>query len=315
MIHNELSANNACAIPHHISTQDFEHYVSGTSILSSRDLGWESVTVREYHEPTEVEEEMFMPTAPDVFLALTLSGVVKVEIRSLDGPWVSYIMRTGDLCLTPGNGVPYMLRRKSLSPEPIRVLYVHLNQHLFAQAVEELVDRDPARLIVQNRSGFQDPLLSQLGLALQREIYQPVAASKLYADTTAEMMSVHLIRHYATQHVALPEYTQELSQQQMRLVTDFILAHLQDSLSLDMLAQQVGLSRYHFARLFRRTTGESPHQFVLHKRLEAAQHLLRKTDLHLSQIAVGVGFSNQGHFTQTFKRHLGLTPLRYRQHQ
>ena len=78
----------------------------------------------------------------------------------------------------------------------------------------------------------------------------------------------------------------------MNQVIDFILTHLQDTLSVGMLAQQVGLSSYHFTRLFRRTTGESPHQFVLRQRLEAAQHLLRKTNLHLSQIALELGFSN-----------------------
>ncbi len=313
MTHDDLSAKKERAIPSHTSTRDFEHYVASPPILSSRDLGWESVMVREYQEPTEMKEELLMPTAPDILLTLTISGVTHVECRALDGPWVSNVTHAGDLCLTPGDGAPYAVRWKSLSPEPIRVLYLHLNQHLFAQTIEELTSRDPARVMLQDRSGFQDPLLSQLSLALQREACQPVFASRLYADTTAEMMLVHLLRHYSTQHISVPEYTQGLSPQQMRRVIDFIYAHLQDALSVGLLAQQVGLSSYHFARLFRQTTGESPHQFLLLKRLEAAQRLLRKTDLPLSQIAQDVGFSNHGHFTQVFKQHMGLTPRQYRQ--
>ena len=307
------SIHNERATPRHTSTHDFEHYVPTAPILSSRNLGWESVMVRVYQEPTEVKEELLMPTAPDIFLSLAISGVTHAEYRTLNGPWVSYIIRPGDMCLTPGNGEPYALHWKSLSPEPIHTLYLHLNQHLFTQAVEELADRDPARLMIQNRSGFHDPLLSQLGLALQREARQPVSTSRLYADTVAEMMIVHLLRHYSTQHVTLPEYSQGLSRQQMNWVVDFILAHLQDPLSMSTLAQQVSLSRYHFARLFRRTTGESPHQFVLRKRLEVAQRLLRKTNLPLSQIALDVGFAHQGHLTRVFKQHIGLTPRQYRQ--
>jgi AraC family transcriptional regulator len=271
--------------------------------------------VRAYQEPVEVKEELLMPTAPDIFLTLITSGVMHVECRALDSPWISYATCAGDLFLTPGAGAPYALRWMSLSPEPIQTLHLHLNQHLFVQTVEELADRDPARLTVQDRSGFQDPLLSQLGLALQREVSHPLTADRLYADTVAQMMVVHLLRHYATLRVTIQEYTQGLSRQQMRSVTDFVLAHLHEPPSLERLAQQVNLSAYHFARLFRRTTGESPHQFVLRKRLEAAKRLLRETELPLSQIAVAVGFPNQSHFTQVFREHQGLTPRRYRQHR
>jgi AraC family transcriptional regulator len=78
------------------------------------------------------------------------------------------------------------------------------------------------------------------------------------------------------------------------------------------LAQQTGFSPYHFARLFRQTTGESPHQFVLRLRIERAQQLLEKMDVPLSHIALESGFTDQSHLTQAFKRHLGQTPHAYR---
>ena len=261
------------SIPHHTSTHDFEHYVPGTPILSSRSLGWESVMVRAYQDSTEMQENWLMPTSPDILLTLTISGTAYVEARTRNGPWASSTIHVGDLSLTPGDGVPYELRWKRLSTEPIHTLYLHLSQHVFAQAVEELADRDPTRLMLQDCLGFQDPLLSQLSLALQQEVRQPVFANRLYAETIAETMIVHLLRRYSTQHVVFPEATQGLSHQQTRRVSDFILAHLQEHLSLGTLAQQVGLSSYHFARLFRQTTGETAHKFVLRKRLEAAQHL------------------------------------------
>jgi len=95
-------------------------------------------------------------------------------------------------------------------------------------------------------------------------------------------------------------------------VTEFILAHLNQDLSLAVLAQQVGFSPYHFTRLFRQATGESPHQFVMRQRIERAQHLLQEADLPLAHIALESGFANQSHLTQAFKRHLGLTPAAYR---
>ncbi|MBA2679458.1 MAG: helix-turn-helix transcriptional regulator, partial [Ktedonobacteraceae bacterium] len=82
---------------------------------------------------------------------------------------------------------------------------------------------------------------------------------------------------------------------------------------LEALAQQADFSPYHFARLFRRTTGESPHQFVLRQRVEAAQRLLKETRAPLASIALECGFANQSHLTRIFKRHLSLTPRAYRQ--
>ena len=90
-------------------------------------------------------------------------------------------------------------------------------------------------------------------------------------------------------------------------------AHLSQDLSLDVLAQQIGFSPYHFARLFRQTLGESPHQFVLRQRIERAQHLLKEADVPLAHIALECGFANQSHLSLVFKRLLGLTPRAYRQ--
>jgi AraC family transcriptional regulator len=64
--------------------------------------------------------------------------------------------------------------------------------------------------------------------------------------------------------------------------------------------------------LFRETTGESPHQFVLRQRISHAKFLLSSPDLSIAQIAVECGFANSGHLTQTFKRYVGLTPSEYR---
>jgi AraC family transcriptional regulator len=81
---------------------------------------------------------------------------------------------------------------------------------------------------------------------------------------------------------------------------------------LEVLAQQTGYSPHHFGRLFRQTTGESPYQFVLRRRLERAQQRLEATDLPLAQVAAACGFADQSSFTRAFKRTLGVTPSAYR---
>jgi AraC family transcriptional regulator len=138
-------------------------------------------------------------------------------------------------------------------------------------------------------------------------------AGKLYAQTAAQMLAVHLLRHYTSSTDNEKASSQRLTRRQMKRVADFILAHLNNDLSLDLLAEQAGFSPYHFVRLFRQTTGESPHQFVMRQRVEQAQSLLKQTDVPLAQVALEVGFANQSHFTRVFKQQLGLTPRAYRQ--
>ncbi len=279
---------------------------------TSEESNWEGLVVRAFHEPGELEG-WIDPVAPDTSLVLVTQGAMYMEQRLLNGPWRGQHIRQGDLFLKPGGSGPYELRWRSLSPEPLQTLHLHLNAHLLACTAEEVADRDPARLALIGHSGFQDPLLTQIGLALWRELEQDTPAGKLYAQTAAQMLAVHLLRHYTSTAREIEEVSQGLTRHQVKRVTDFMRAHLSQDLSLDVLAQQIGFSPYHFARLFRQTLGESPHQFVLRQRIARAQHLLKEAEVPLAHIALECGFANQSHLSLVFKRHLGLTPRAYRQ--
>jgi AraC family transcriptional regulator len=88
---------------------------------------------------------------------------------------------------------------------------------------------------------------------------------------------------------------------------------LDDELGLDELAQSVGLSTAHFARMFRTSTGQTPHQFVLRNRLERAKAMLRSPDARVLAVAVACGFKTQQHFAQVFRNVYGVSPTEYRQ--
>ena len=88
---------------------------------------------------------------------------------------------------------------------------------------------------------------------------------------------------------------------------------MEDDLSLDEMAQSVGLSTAHFARMFRKSTGETPHRFVLRQRLERAKAMLRAPDARVLDVAVACGFKTQQHFAQLFRTVWGVSPTEYRQ--
>jgi AraC family transcriptional regulator len=282
-------------------------------LVSSEEAGWEELALYAYHEPKK-SEGWADPGTSDSSLVLITRGAVHLEEKPINGPWKSHNLHQGDLLLKPGELRSSELRWQSLSSEPLHMLYIYLSKTLLARTAEELASCDPACLTLVGRSGFQDPLLTQIGLALWQELEQP-APAKLYAQTAAQMLAVHLLHHYTSLPGNLADDTPGLVPRQLKHVIDFILAHLDQDLSLEMLAQQIGFSSYHFARLFRQATGKSPHQFVLRQRIEQAKQLLRETDKPLTLVALESGFANQSHLTQTFKHHLNLTPRTYRYDQ
>jgi AraC-like DNA-binding protein len=103
-----------------------------------------------------------------------------------------------------------------------------------------------------------------------------------------------------------------LQKWRLKRVVDYVNAHLSCRITLPDMATAAGLTRMHFAAQFRAATGMRPHDFILQRRIEWAQELLRNPELTLINVGLSVGFQNQAHFTTVFKRFAGDTPHRWR---
>jgi AraC family transcriptional regulator len=94
----------------------------------------------------------------------------------------------------------------------------------------------------------------------------------------------------------------------LRRVRSYIDEHIGERISLDELARQAGVSRFHFARQFRLSTGESPMAYLRWMRIERSKSILRTREATIAEVAAGLGFSDQSHFTRTFGRLVGVSP-------
>jgi YesN/AraC family two-component response regulator len=103
-----------------------------------------------------------------------------------------------------------------------------------------------------------------------------------------------------------------LSASLLTKVTSYIARHLSTGVTLAQLAEIADMSEFHFAKRFRVSTGLPPHQYVIRQRVDEAKRLLRATDWPVARIAENVGYGQQAHFTQVFRRLEGLTPSDYR---
>jgi AraC family transcriptional regulator len=121
------------------------------------------------------------------------------------------------------------------------------------------------------------------------------------------------LRHWAADGEAVRGPRGGLPTRKLRAVLEYIHQHLAGDLRLRDLAAVAHLSPYHFARLFKASTGLPPRQYVITRRVERAKQLLRgEDDLMLAQVAARSGFWDQGHLTRHFKRLVGVTPKRFR---
>ena len=108
-------------------------------------------------------------------------------------------------------------------------------------------------------------------------------------------------------------YKGGLASRPLMRVIEYINEHLRDELSLVELSKIAKLSPHHFAAAFKASTGISPHDYVIERRIDRARDLLRQKDKTISEIALAVGFSNQSHLTANFRRTMGMTPRKFRQ--
>jgi AraC family transcriptional regulator len=165
---------------------------------------------------------------------------------------------------------------------------------------------------VIEKTSLHDPLVVQIGQALLAESEADAPGGRLYAESLANVLAVHLLRHYTASGGDMRRFIGGLSGQRLRRVLAFVAGNYERDLSLDDLATEAGMSTFHFAREFKRATGTTPHQHLIKFRVEHAKALLAEGKMPLAEVGLRSGFSHQSHFTRIFHKLTGTTPQSYR---
>jgi AraC family transcriptional regulator len=151
-------------------------------------------------------------------------------------------------------------------------------------------------------------LLAEAG----REAIQGWPLGTLYADLLGLSLSTLLLRRYATSPITLPFMRGGLSIQSVKTCLEFITENLHNDLHLSEIASVVRLSPFHFARLFKAATGNSPYQYLLDQRLRRAKEFLKSGSLPIAEIAAQTGFPSHTHFSRAFRKREGVSPTAWR---
>jgi AraC family transcriptional regulator len=159
---------------------------------------------------------------------------------------------------------------------------------------------------------FADPRLRALATAVHADMVAGFPSGRLFLDSVEQAMAVALVNGHALNHRPVQISRGGLGSARLRRIKELVHARMEDDLGLDEMAQSIGLSTAHFARMFRKSTGETPHQFVLRQKIDRAKTMLRAPDARVLDVAVACGFKTQQHFAQVFRDVCGIRPSEYR---
>jgi AraC family transcriptional regulator len=158
-----------------------------------------------------------------------------------------------------------------------------------------------------------DARVGALVAAVNEERIAGFPSGRLFLDCVEQALAVALVNGHAVRHHSVRVHRGGLGPTRLRRVTELVHAEIEDELSLNKMAEAAGLSAAHFSQMFRKSTGESPHQFVLRLRVERAKEMLRAPKARVLDVAIACGFKTQQHFARVFRRACGATPTEYRQ--
>lgn len=239
---------------------------------------------------------------------ITLRGKLFRESLSPDsGRRLLAASRSGNICITPAG--------KAISAswdDTLDNMGFMLDASFVAQTASE--NGFTSNFSLTEMSRGDDPLIQHLGLALLKEAGLDSAAGQLYADSLIQSLVLHLLKNYSTAGPSRSEHLRGgLSGYRLRRVKEFIESNLSSDLGLAELSAIADLSRYHFARAFRTSTGITPQHYLMQRRIENAKMLLADTEIPLVEVGLRTGFKNQSHFTTLFRKATNLTPKIWRE--
>ncbi len=211
------------------------------------------------------------------------------------------------------SAMPMFCANRWLTEGPVAFTHLTLSSGLLARFALEEFDRAPGHVALADQVGAADPAIAGLMLALIEELQTPLAG-RLYQESLVSAIVLRALARYA------PSLDRERAAQakgglagwQLRRVIDHMAARIDQDIGLADMVRLTGLSRSHFFRAFRKSTGVTPIRYLLALRMERARQILATSPDPIGEVARRVGFSGPEPFTRAFQRSTGLTPTVWR---
>jgi AraC family transcriptional regulator len=268
--------------------------------LSSSSVRWAGLAVEDHSIPACV-----IPRHEhrENFLHVVLRGSVKYEVltrgRVLDfraGPGTTFILPQGTID---------ELRWKG----PTHRIAVAVHPSLLVNALDETAHARSIELT--EHWNLTDQNIVAVLLAMTADLNNGSPAGRLYGECLANALAVYLLNRYCVRRYTPVTYKGGLTEYRLKRVFDHIGDNLAQDLSLAQLSSVAGMSPHYFAELFKKSTGYSPHRYVLLHRIERAKRDLRIPGRSIIEVGLDAGFQNPTHFARMFRKFVGTSPSRF----
>ncbi len=286
-----------------ISPRDLPTWVPGRITSASDGLGWKNVGHRAYRYTG-----LDVPIPPmDHFMVVRYHAGDTPMDRCVEGRWSRKRCTPGDFSL---------LTRSAPShwhwTQCIEVSHTYLSEDLMSRVASDVTERTVAEVQLHDVLQAPDPAVTHIVDAITLEARQRGLGGSLYVEALSIQLAVHLFRKYARCTFQDAQPVGPLSPTRVRRLEEYIESHLHEGITIEKMAETLGLGVWTFTRHFRATLGCSPYEFVMGRRVERAARLLASRGLAIKEVAAMCGFADQAHLTRVLRARLGTTPARLR---
>ncbi|MEM8750631.1 MAG: AraC family transcriptional regulator [Pseudomonadota bacterium] len=246
------------------------------------------------------------PALPEFNVQLLTKGTVNIDVM--------YGGTKFDTLATPGSifVAPPDTQTNYVISGAHKVVGLAINQQLLKRFRDQSEFQLPSDFGSLHEKKIYDPTIEALILRMVEQAMLQNPASDLFLDNATNTILAELLTRSDIEAGTSDEQG-PLSSADLQKVTAMIENRLEEGLTIADLAGMTSLSDWHFARAFKISTGFSPHQYVLRRRIVRAKDLLTNSKLPLAEVAAATGFSSQSHMSDVFRQKVGTTPGKYRQ--
>jgi AraC family transcriptional regulator len=273
-------------------------------LLSSQNQGWENILVEQFQHPSG-ECRTHYSDEHRICLSLAPRPVRFLQIKG--GKTHTSLYGKGDISITPAK-MSFFARWDGDD----HYMQIRIASRFIQTVAKEALAMNPDRLELLPEWRTRDPQIEAIGMMLLAELKQENLGGRLYIESLANVLAVHLLRQYAAAKPQLSIYDGGLPERQLLQVLDYINEHLHQDIKLADLAQLLGMSQFHFSHVFKQSIGTAPYQYLLQQRIERAKQLLKQKERSIMDIALECGFNSHSHLSKQFRQFTGMTPTAYR---
>lgn len=286
-----------------VTIDEIVHVLSHRPTATTREREWSGVTVDMYAPLPNISERY--PPLDHHLICYCPSGSARL-VQGRDGIVHETLISTGISMLMPA-GCDSLWEGSASATARLRI-----PTGLITTAAEQIGLCSTSQIEIRNVFETRDPIIEHMAQILIGELDRKAHPSQaLIVDQASFILAAHLLRSYNMFEPVVPCTLPALSKVEVARLTEYIEDNLDRPIGLAELAGIVNVSRFHFTRLFKRSTGMTAISFVEQCRIRRAQSLILETTMPLAQVALVSGFADQSHFTRRFHRHAGCTPAAF----